>query len=235
MVSRRWKTIIGLLVCSAAVPASARTGFAASIVSDARFRGYSLSEGHPVATLAFSNDDSLGLYLGGSVSAVLRHSGAPAPYALQADAGYGTELAPGTSIDLGITHTSYTQYSSRSRGAGYTEAYAGIVHGGLSSTIYVSPDYFIHGRWTAYGEVNGHMSLGGKWSLDGHVGALANLHTPARTDVNRPGVDWSAGVTRQFGRISLHATWSDGLPGHDIYDRERHGRSAVVLGASVVL
>lgn len=226
--------MIGLLVCSAALPASARTGFAASIVSDARFRGYSLSEGRPVATLAFSNDDSA-LYLGASVSAVLRHGGAPAPYALQADAGYGTEIAPGTSLDLGVTHTSYSHYSGRTGGAGYTEAYAGIAHGGLSSTIYVSPDYFMRGRWTAYAEVNGRLSLGRKWSLDGHVGALAGLRAPAGTRVNRPGVDWSAGVSRQLGRMSVHASWSDGLPGHDFYDHRRHGRSAVVLGASAAL
>jgi uncharacterized protein (TIGR02001 family) len=227
--------LLCLLAGLAAAPASAGTGFAASIVSDARFRGYSLSEGRPVATLAFSNDDPLGFYLGGSASAVLRHNGEPAPYALQLDAGYGTQIGRETTLDVGITHTSFTHYSSRSRGTSYTEVYAGIIHGGLSSTIYLSPDYFMRGRWTAYGEVNGNVSLGSNWSLDGHVGALAGLRTPVSTQVNRPGVDWSAGVTRQFGRISLHAKWSDGLPGHDFYDRRRHSRSAVVVGASLVL
>ena len=224
-----------LIACAAAAPATAQVGLSASLVSDARFRGYSLSEGRPVASFDFAYDASSGLYLGGSLSGVLLRDGEPAPFGVQVDAGYARRVSSGTTLDFGITHSNYSHYSGRQRGTSYTELFAGIARGGLSSRIFVSPHYFLPGRWTAYGEVDGHVSPADDWSIDGHVGALVDLRTPAHGPVNRPGVDWSAGVTRQLGRVALHASWSDGAPGRDFYNRRHHSRSALVFGASMPL
>lgn len=214
--------------------ASAETGLAASIVSDARFRGYSLSEGRPVGTFDFAYDDASGFYAGLSASGVLRRGGHPAPFALQGDAGYAKRLASGTTVDVGITHTTYSHYSSGERGTSLTEIYAGVARGAVSSRLSMSPHYFEPGRWTAYGEVNASVSPARNWSLDGHAGMLVTLSAPS-TESYRPDFDWSVGVSRALGRVSLHARWSDGAPGRDFYNRHRHSRSALVLGASVAL
>ena len=63
---------------------------------------------------------------------------------------------------------------------------------------------------------------------------LVTLSAPS-TESYRPDFDWSVGVSRALGRVSLHARWSDGAPGRDFYNRHRHSRSALVLGASVAL
>ena len=223
-----------IIACFSAAPAEAQVGATASIFSDARFRGFSLSEGRPVGILDVAYDDPSGFYGDVSASGLLRRGGDPAPLGVQLTGGYARDLASGTTLDFGITHSSYGHYSKGERSKSYSELYAGIARGGLSSRIFVSPHYFERGRWTAYGEINGNVSPLPKWTLDGHVGLLTTLRHPAGERYSRD-VDWRVGVTRELGRLSLHAAWSDGVPGHDHYAGQVHSRSSVVLGASWVL
>ena len=221
------------LVCWA-TPARAEIGATVSAYSDLRFRGYSLSEGRPVAILDFAYDDASGFYAGASATGVLRSGGDPAPLGLQLTGGYAKRLESGTTFDFGITHSTYSHYSRGGRGSSYTELYAGIARGHLSSRIYLSPHYFERGRWSAYAEVNGSVSPARKWSIDGHVG----MHVPLRTPANeryRAEWDWRLGISRELGRLSLHAAWSDGTPGYDFYRGRRHSRSALVFGATWIL
>jgi uncharacterized protein (TIGR02001 family) len=204
------------------------------VYSDLRFRGYSLSEGRPVGIFDFAYDDPSGFYAGTSVTGVLRSGGDPAPLGLQLTGGYARRLPSGATLDFGITHSAYSQHSSGERGSSYTEIYAGIARGALSSRIYLSPHYFERGRWSAYGEVNGSVRPARKWSIDGHIG----VHVPLRTPSNeryRAEFDWRIGVSRELGRLSLHAAWSDGSPGYDFYRERRHSRSSLVVGATWIL
>jgi uncharacterized protein (TIGR02001 family) len=222
-----------LLGCWAA-PASAQIGAAASVFTDARFRGYSLSGGRPVAILNFAYDDPSGFYADVAGSGVLRRGGDPAPLGLQLTGGYARRLKSETTLDVGVTHSSYSRYAGSGRGSSYTEVYAGIARGALSSRIFLSPHYFGSGHWTAYGEVNAAVSPARKWSIDAHVGMLVPLRTPPGGSYRRD-VDWRIGVSRRLGRVSLRAAWSDGSPGHDFYEQRRHSRSALVLGATWAL
>ena len=223
-----------LLVCSAAAPVSAEVGATASLFNDAQFRGYSLSAGRPVAIFDFAYDDPSGFYADAAGTGVLRRGGDPAPLAVQLTGGYAKRLKSRTTLDFGITHSAYSHYSGGSRGTSYTEVYAGIARGALSSRIFLSPHYFASGHWTAYGEVNGSISPARKWSIDGHVGMLVPLRTPGGEGYRRD-VDWRIGVSREIGRVSLHAAWSDGSRGYDYYNQRRHGRSALVVGATWAL
>jgi uncharacterized protein (TIGR02001 family) len=209
-------------------------GATASIFSDYRFRGYSLSERRPVGIFDFAYDDASGLYADASISGVLRRDGGPAPLGLQLSGGYARRLASGTTLDFGVTHSNYGHYSKGERAKSYTELYAGVSRGGLSSRIFVSPHYFESGRWTAYGEVNGNVSPAAKWTLDGHVGMLVSVLRPSSERYSAD-FDWRIGVNRQLGRVSLHAAWSDGARGYDHYGGRAHSRSAVVVGASWAL
>jgi uncharacterized protein (TIGR02001 family) len=231
--SRTSPLVAAVFLCWSA-PGHAEVGATASIYSDLRFRGYSLSEGRPVGILDFAYDDPSGLYAGASATGALRNGGNPAPLGLQLTGGYARRLKSGTMLDFGITHSTYSHYSTRRRGSSYTEIYAGIARGALSSRISLSPHYFERSRWAAYAEVNGSLNPAHKWTLDGHVG----MHVPLRTPSNeryRAEFDWRVGVSRELGRLSLHAAWSDGSPGYDFYRERRHSRSALVLGATWIL
>ena len=217
-----------------AAPARAEVGATASFFSDQRFRGFSLSEGRPVALLDVDYDDPSGFYADASGSLVFRRGSSPAPLSLQLIGGYAERLSSGTTIDFGITHSSYSHYSNGREGDSYTEAYAGIARGFLSSRIFVSPHYFAAGRWTAYGEVNANFAPARDWSLEAHVGLLALLRNPS-ADPYRSNVDWRLGVGRRLGPVSLHAAWV----GHG-YSPEPFGSShhesrranALVVGVS---
>ena len=232
--SLRVRAAAFLLVCSAAAPVSAEVGATASLFSDAQFRGYSLSAGRPVAILDFAYDDPSGFYADAAGTGVLRRGGEPAPLGVQLNGGYANRLKSGTTLDFGITHSSYSHYSQSARGTSYTEVYAGIARGALSSRIFLSPHYFASGHWTAYGEVNGSISPARKWSVDGHVGMLVSLRMPGGARYRRD-FDWRIGVSRKAGPVSLHAAWSDGAPDYDVYGGRRHGRSALVIGATWAL
>jgi uncharacterized protein (TIGR02001 family) len=214
--------------------AAAEVGATASIFSDARLRGYSLSEGRPVGMLDFAYDDASGFYAGAAASAVLGRGGDPAPLGIQVTGGYAKRLKSGTTLDFGITHSTYSYYVNGERGKSYTEAYVGVARGALSSRIFLSPHYFESGNWIAYGEVNANVSPARKWSIEAHAGMLVPLRTP-HADRYRPNFDWRIGASRELGRVSLHAAWSDGSPGDDVYDQRRHSRSALVLGATLAL
>ena len=228
------RTAVFLFACCSAAPAAAEIGATASVFSDSRFRGYSLSGGRPVAILDFAYDDPSGFYGDAAVTGVLRKGGDPSLLGGQLTAGYARRLKSGTTLDFGITHSTYSNYSSRQRGNSYTEVYAGISRGAISSRIFLSPHYFASGHWTAYGEVNANVSPARKWSINGHVGLLVSLRTP-NSEAYDSQVDWRIGLSRQVGRLSLHAAWSDGAPGRDFYYGSYHSRSAVVVGATWVL
>lgn len=204
-----------------------------SLFSDDRFRGYSLSDSRPAAFLDFAYDDPSGVYFGGSGSGILRQ-GRPEALGLEVNAGYAKSLNGETTVDVGITHSNYSRYSSTEGGNSSTELYAGVARRGLSARIYLSPHYFEAGRWTAYSEVDDTLSPARDWTFNAHIGMLVGLRSP-EGEHYRTNVDWSAGVTRSLGRLSLHATWSDGLPGDDYYGSRRRSRSALVVGASFAL
>jgi uncharacterized protein (TIGR02001 family) len=215
--------------------AHAQIGATVSAFSDLRFRGYSLSEGRPVAVLDFAYDDPSGFYTGGAATAVLREGGEPAPLALQLNAGYAKPLRSGITLDAGLTGSTYSNYSNGRGRTSYAEVYAGIAKGALSARVFLSPHYFEQGRWTAYGEVNGNLSPARKWTIDAHAGMLVPLRTPTSAESYRAQFDWRVGVSRELGRLSLHAAWTDGTPGHDFYRGRTRRRSAIVLGASMTL
>jgi uncharacterized protein (TIGR02001 family) len=223
-----------VLAIWAAAPVSAEVGATASIFSDAQFRGYSLSGGRPVAVLDFAYDDPSGFYGDLAGTGVLRRGGEPAPLSVQLTGGYARRLKSGTTLDFGITHSAYSHYSGSGRGTSYTEFYAGIARGALSSRIFVSPHYFASRHWTAYGELDAAFSPARSWTIDGHAGVLVPLRTPAGERYRRD-FDWRIGVSRHLGRVSLRAAWSDGVPAYDVYGQRRHGRSALVLGATLAL
>ena len=218
-----------------ASPAAAEVGTAVSIFNDARFRGYSISNGHPVALLDISYDGPGGLYAAASASVLVRSRGALRPLALQVNGGYAKRLRSGVTVDVGVVHTNYSRYSSPELGKSYTEVYAGLAGKFVSSRVYFSPDYLKGGARTLYGEVDGTISPASKLRLEGHIGVLALLGHAESSDYARSGLDWRLGISRSVGRISLHAAWSGRGSSRDGYESRTHGGNALTFGLSCVL
>jgi uncharacterized protein (TIGR02001 family) len=210
-------------------PASAETGATVSIFSDARFRGFSVSDDRPVALLDLSYDDPNGAYLAASGTAVASSQGVH-PLALKLNGGYARRLPSGITVDAGIVHSRYSHYSSAVSGRAYTEIYGGVAWKSLSARLYVSPHYFETDSSTVYGEVEDGLDLAWKLRLSGHIGLLV----PLRSE-RRPVYDWRIAVSRQFGRVSAHASWAGRGSVRRYEDVYTRPTNAVVLGVSCAL
>lgn len=201
------------------------------VESDVRFRGYSLSNGNPAATIDLGYEHHSGLYLNGSATAGVVHSD-PALLNYQLNAGYATWVSPTVSVDAGVVRNWYTRHARGTGDTHYTEIYLGMAAQGISSRIYYSPDYFRPGAHTLYAELEGALDLAPKWRLNGHVGLLTHLSDPPRY-VRRERYDWRLTLGRDLGRLDLHASLSGGGPGDDYYYGRRHSSTALTLGASL--
>ena len=219
------------LVC--ATPAIAEVGAAISVFSDARFRGYSLSSGHPVAILDLSYDDPSGAYGAVSGSAVVRTSELE-PLGLQVNAGYARRLSSIVTLDIGVVHSEYSNYSSAIPSNSDTELYAGLTRKHLSGRLYFSPHYFESGTWTLYGEIDHSMDLAPTLNLSGHIGMLIPVRSRGGS-VARSAHDWRVRLSRQFGRLSVHAAATGGRQVYRYEGIRGHDGKALVFGATWIL
>jgi uncharacterized protein (TIGR02001 family) len=219
-------------VC-AATPAAAEVGATASIFSDARFRGASVSNDHPVGLLDLSYDDADGLYLGVSGTAV-GSSHSVRPLSLRLNAGYARRLSSGVTLDAGVVHSLYSHYSSAASARSYTEAYLGAAWRGAAARVYFSPHYFEIKSPTLYAELEDNLQITRKVRLNGHIGLLAPLrsHNGSGTP---PVYDWRIGLTHQFGRASAQVSWTGRSRVRRYEDGYLRATDAIVVGVSYAL
>ena len=230
---RSWRSCA--LLISAGInlsnPAQAQVAGSVSIESDYRYRGHSLSSGHPVATASLDYDDDSGFFIDGSVTGVLGGD-RPGLLGVQGNIGYATRLSSKLSMDVGVLRSQYTSSYTGERATHYTELYFGLTRRRLSSRVYFSPDYFHSGISTLYGEIEGVIEPARDWHLTAHVGGLVYLSRPAPYANRRDQHDWRIGVSRQLGAFEVHLSLSGGGPGPDYYSGVPRDRTALVVGAT---
>ena len=170
--------------------------------SDYRLRGYSLSDGQPVAAISLGYDDASGVYVGGSAIATVE-DGHPELLALHGNIGYAVRIAPEVSLDGGLLRAQYFSGYGADRNLAYTELYLGVSAGNLTSRIRFSPDYFGADTSTLYAELDGGVEVTPNWLISAHVGLLGYLQDPP-AGLSRRRLDWRLGGTRRLGRYGVH-------------------------------
>ena len=215
--------------------AAAQVGVVASVFTDDRFQGISVSDGRPVAVLDLSYDAPSGLYGSASGSLVATQDDGPKALGLVLNAGYARQLRPGLTADVGVLHSHYSHYSGLAGGHDYTEVYAGISGRLLGARLSVSPNYLGTALGTVRGEVNGHVSLTPKLSLEGQLGLLAPVGRGAYGPGPRVQADARIGVAQRLGRFALHAALTAATNRAAIYSGRKHSRTAFVIGISARL
>ena len=213
-----------------ATPAAAEIGASASVWSESRLRGYSLSAGHPVGQLDLSYDDPSGFYAALSGSLVVSREYGIKPLGLEENVGFAKQLGSGPTLDLGIHNSNYSRYSKYDEARGYTEAYAGLIGKVVSAHVYVSPNYFRPDTWRGYGEVEAGIHPSRKLLLSAHAGVSVPLNHNQWW--YRTQYDWRIGAAQEVGPLTLHLDLSGGGPDKEYYDGQTHHRTALVAGAS---
>jgi uncharacterized protein (TIGR02001 family) len=193
----RWLLAIATgLIATASI---AQVSATASLVSEYRFRGVSLSQGDPAAQLDLSYDHRSGWYAGAFGSNV-EFDPDRREAQLTGYAGYSRRLPSGLSLDAGAAYSNF----SGGDGYNYLELDAGFTAEALSGHLYFSPNYFGQGIHTLYAELNASHPLAQRIKLIGHAGVLQALSGASGQNGGwRPHVDVQAGIEVQVQRLRL--------------------------------
>ena len=227
---------VGLAFLLLALPAcaSAQVGLSASLASDVRLRGLSLTNLEPALALNLSYDHPSGFYAGGGVLALAGF--------LDTDAGPGDRfvghneylgftapLGGDRSWDVGVSNLAYTLDYERKLNLHYTEAYLGLVQGDVALHVYFAPDYPRHGLNSAYADLNASHRFANVWRLTGHVGAHERLGGNPAQDGRRWRIDTQLGLAREFTKAEIDLSWIASAPGP--LPHPAQSRPGLVLGA----
>jgi uncharacterized protein (TIGR02001 family) len=195
----RWTVTAAL--AGVATPASAQVAVEVGLQSDYRFRGYSLTDEDPAATVVLMYDDPSGFYGGASVVGTV-DDGEPELVALQGTLGYAARVSSSLSVDAGVTRTEYGDYVL-GRDAHYTEFHLGLATRSVTTRVRYSPDYLRSDWETLYVEIDGGVEVAPEWFLSAHVGQLNYLGDIGPYLVRRS-YDWRVGGSRRLGDFGFH-------------------------------
>lgn len=149
----------------ACAPAQLRAEASLGVVSDYRYRGVSLSDGHSAlqAGLVWNRDD--GWYAGvfAANTRIARADG----WQLVSYLGRAWRLDSGRSWEAGVQFVAFTSHHDED----YREVYLGFASDRWSLRAYYQPKPFGDYGPAVYAEGNASLPLGGHWLLLGHMGA----------------------------------------------------------------
>jgi uncharacterized protein (TIGR02001 family) len=194
------------------------------VASDYRYRGVSLSDQRPVASLDIAADFANGVYLGASALGVWpAHAGFRA-LSFQEYLGYARRISPELTADVGVSNANYTEAYAGGSSTSDQEIYVGLSGHGVTGRVFYAPNYFRQGYSTVYGELSGVYRPRPSWRLNGQVGVLSGDE--------RTRLDWRLGVAKEIKALTLETAVLGTSRGDDD-DRERpHGNTTVVVALS---
>jgi uncharacterized protein (TIGR02001 family) len=225
-----------LLACGlfpVAAPVHAEIGASLTFASQDRFRGYSVSDGHPAATLSLSYDDADGPYVEGSVMASGTPSDGVHRFRFEGNAGYALRLKQGPTIDAGIVHADYSGYRIYGYKVSYTEVYVGLITGNVAAHLHYAPNYFQRGVRTIYSDVQGSIPLTPHIRLNAHYGMLFQTHG-IREQAGRTTRDWRIGASTAIDKLNFELAVASGVKKRSIYGEAKDGGTALLLAMTAV-
>ena len=218
-----------LVLCSAA--AQAQVSGSVALESDYRYRGYSLSDGRPVAKLLLQYDAANGAYGGVQLRRARAAPGQEGSIDLLAYAGYARRLEGGVALDAGVA--AYT-YSATPRND-YRELQLGLSTERYGLRASYSPNLLGFGVRSLYLQAESSYALADGWSVFGHVGHMQALGST--TLYGHAGVtDLRLGVGTGLGewnlQLALDAADVGAYNGYRNGDWTRSARSKFLLIAT---
>ena len=200
----RSRAAFALWFLFASAEALAQVSGSASLLSNYRYRGVSLSDNKPAAQVALAYDDASGWY-GGAFASTVR-VGHPTSRQLQgiAFAGYAKRMPSGLSFEAGADYSAMTGDNSYS----YGEVYVGIASENVSARLYYAPRYFGLKPGVLYSEINTSQQLLDRVRFLAHAGVLRNNSSEAYgRPTDRFVFDASVGVAFDFDQFSAQLSW----------------------------
>ena len=196
-----------------------------------RFRGRSISEERPVASLDLAYDTPSGAYAGIAGAGVATSHDGLQGLTLREYLGYATQLNGGPTVDLGVTHAAYTEYYGGRSGTQYSEIYAGLAARRFTTRLSYSPSYFGSHTQTLYGEIGTAVQPARNWRISAHAGVLTRVGGEATAaSLRRTQYDWRLGVATVVRTLEIELAWSGAGP-----DYAPNGRNQSRSGLTLAL
>jgi uncharacterized protein (TIGR02001 family) len=181
--------------------ANAQLSGSASVVSDYRFRGITLSDDAPAVQAALLYDFSSGLYVGGFASTVRLAPDFTTGLQGLGLVGYALRGPGNVSWDVGALYTDFSKPS----GLGYADFHVGAAATEWSVRLSYSPRYFGQPYSATYVELNLTPFSQGAWTPLLHVGWLAQNPAPPYGPSSR--WDGRIGIAYNFEVVTLQLSW----------------------------
>jgi uncharacterized protein (TIGR02001 family) len=211
-------------------PVQAQVGASVSVVSDYRYRGRTISDRRPTASVNLSYDHSSGLYAGGSLIVVDTAATGARLLGYVDYVGYVTQPRDGPAFDVGLTNSHISYYKFGERTVHYNEVYAGVLTDHASLRLYYSPSYFGQRVKTIYANLSGVYRPAPDWRLFGHLGALTPVGGRKFPGSHRERYDMSVGVAAKVKDAELSLSVSRTVPNLKFSNGHKLERDAVVAG-----
>jgi uncharacterized protein (TIGR02001 family) len=191
-------------LCAFATAASAQFSGTATVVSDYRYRGITLSGKRPAAQLGVTYDNPVGWYVGAFGSTVRFLPPVDATTQATAFAGFASRVSSGVSIEAG---GDYSVFDDASR-YNYGNVYLGIATENISGRIYYSPRYFGLAASAVYAEINYTHTLVDRLRWFAHGGFLrTSADTFYAQSSDRRYVDGRIGLGVDFDQFQAELAW----------------------------
>lgn len=192
----------------------------ATIVSDYRFRGVSLSDEDPAIQGGFNLNHESGFYVGTWASST-EDSAVYGNAEIDFFAGYTAEVAPGTTIDGGLLYYYYPNGDDSAGNSDFFEPYVSLSHTFGPVTAKVGAAYAWDQSALAGDNIYVYGDLGAAIpttpiSLKAHIG-----YSDGSLGIDADGnyVDWSLGASAAFGPLSIGVAYVDtDLPSAPLVD-----------------
>lgn len=255
--SRHLRIVLAAVLLGLGSPVAARAQLvgAATVESQYRPSGVSLTDSEPDLRLSLSYDYASGAYAGGSVIGAQTARDGLQAVGYVAYAGFAKQAANGLVWDVGVTNSDLTLYlpaqrtvssaqgmtyppgynpstgqgTTRRYGLNYSELYGGVSLSSLSAHLYLSPDYLGQNLKTAYLDVTETIRPINRLRLYAHVGALTSFGGAASP--GRSGRDWDlrAGAAWEFHRGEIQLAWTRTEPQVEYPFGYRQARDALIV------
>ena len=199
----------------------------ASLLSDYRFRGISLSHNRPAAQIALAYDDASGWYGGAFASTVRLGDSTTRELQAVSFVGYARRDPSGLSWEAGADYSVVTGEGNYT----YAEAYAGVAFENVSARLYYAPRYFGLDSDAIYGEINASHQLLDRVRLIAHGGALwNNSENSYNRQPDHRVFDGSVGVALDLDPFNARLAWVGISSRNTLYPVTATGRrNGVVL------
>lgn len=212
-------------------PTQARAQFAlsATVESQYRVQGVSLTNGEPDGRIGVSYDHPSGVYGGASAIVGATAGDGVRPLGFLGFLGFAKQSPSGLTWDFGITNSDITLYIPTYEirgyaGSGgrtevkiqkynfdYTDLYAGASGRNLSVKVYLSPNHLGTGTTTAYVDLSAVIRPVDRLRLFMHAGALTPISGGSGT-YRREQFDFGPGAAWEFRHGEISLTWSAATP-----------------------